>query len=62
MGLVKLKCKKCGEILDEDEIVEAIVSSLDNTIIITICCWNCGANEEVEIPIPNFLEIIEEIG
>jgi len=59
MGLVKLRCRKCGEILDEDEIVEATVLSLDNTIIITIYCWNCGTNKEVEIPIPDFLELME---
>ena len=57
--MIKLKCKKCGEILNEDEIVEATVSSLDNAIILTIYCWNCGANKEIEIPIPDFLEFVE---
>ncbi|RKX80221.1 MAG: hypothetical protein DRP57_13315 [Spirochaetes bacterium] len=57
--MIKLKCKKCGEVLDEDEIIEATVSSLDNAIILTVYCWNHSSSRETEIPIPDFLELVE---
>jgi len=58
MGLVKLRCEKCGTILDEDEIASITVNHISKTISIEISCWKCGACKEAMVDLPDFLEIM----
>jgi len=58
MGLMKVKCNKCGEIFDEDEIANVTVS-VDGKIYVQIECPNCGKSEEIIVKLPKFLRILE---
>ena len=58
---IKVKCKNCGTIMEESEIISDVaIYPQTNSLILTIECYECGKVEEIELELPEFLEIIIE--